>query len=78
MRTPIRKDLKPPLDIEATELPYSTKQRVEAYETSQNKLMREILSDIFVDRNPLDVEPQPNIMHLLEDCPISNYLNSHL
>ena len=42
MRTPLRKDLKSPLDIEATELPYFNKTKGAAYETSQNKLMRKI------------------------------------
>ena len=50
MRTPLKKDLKSPLDIEATRITIFNKTKGEAYETSQNKLMRKIPSDIFVDK----------------------------
>ena len=50
MRTLLRKDLESPLVIEATWITTINKTKGAAYEASQNKLMRKISSDIFVDR----------------------------
>ena len=42
MRSLLRKDLKSPLDIEATQITIFQQNKDAAYETSQNKLMRKI------------------------------------